>query len=96
MGVQVLAREPDARLLLCAPGNFSADLLASALCAAGIGADQMLRFVDPRWPAERVSWLHCDCMAECYCKQSVDVNEAMRVIATCVRMWLITIAWHRQ
>ena len=54
---QVLEREPEARLLLCAPGNFSADLLASALHAAGTPAAQLRRFVDPRWPPERVCCL---------------------------------------
>ena len=51
----MLKRQPQARLLLCAPGNFSADLLSSALLASGVGAGQQRRFVDPRWPPERVS-----------------------------------------
>lgn len=47
--VQVLRREPGARLLLCAPQNFSADLLASALSAKMPPSD-MVRLNDPRRP----------------------------------------------
>ena len=45
-----MKREPDARLLLCAPQGYSADLLASALGAAGITRDDTLRIADPRHP----------------------------------------------
>ena len=48
--VQVVKREPEARLLLCAPQGYSADLLASALGAAGVTRDDMLRIADPRHP----------------------------------------------
>jgi hypothetical protein len=48
--LQVLEAHPAARLLLCAPQNYSADLLCSALAAAGVGAGDMLRLNDPRRP----------------------------------------------
>lgn len=48
--VQVLKREADAKLLLCAPQGYSADLLASALGAAGVKPTEMMRLADPRHP----------------------------------------------
>ena len=41
---------PHARVLAAAPTNFSADLIASALAAAGVKAGEMLRLNDPRHP----------------------------------------------
>lgn len=46
---QVLKREPAAKLLLCAPQNYSADLLASAL-SAKVPVGDMIRLNDPRRP----------------------------------------------
>ena len=37
-------------MLLTAPANYSADLLASALAAAGVSTDELLRLNDPRRP----------------------------------------------
>lgn len=54
MREQVLAGTPDARLLLCAPQNYSADLLASALGAAGVPKQDLLRLNDPRRPPNQV------------------------------------------
>ena len=51
---QVLQRVPGARLLLCAPQNYSADLLASALSAAGVLPADLLRLNDPRRPPNQV------------------------------------------
>ena len=51
---QVLKQRRNARLLLCAPGNFSADLLADALAKAGLSGQQMLRMNDPRRPPPQV------------------------------------------
>ncbi|KAI7838701.1 hypothetical protein COHA_007499 [Chlorella ohadii] len=48
--LQLLQAYPHARLLLCAPLNYSADLLCSALAAAGLGSADMLRLNDPRRP----------------------------------------------
>ena len=48
--VQVLKKEGDAKLLLCAPQGYSADLLASALGAAGLKPTEMMRLADPRHP----------------------------------------------
>lgn len=48
--LQIFHRMPASRLLLCAPQNYSADLLVSALAAAGIQPKQMLRLNDPRRP----------------------------------------------
>ncbi|PRW57862.1 helicase MOV-10 [Chlorella sorokiniana] len=48
--LQLLQAYPHARLLLCAPLNYSADLLCSALAAAGLGSGDMLRLNDPRRP----------------------------------------------
>ena len=44
-----------ARLLLCAPQNYSADLLFKALAAAGITNRFMIRLNDPRIPPAQVS-----------------------------------------
>ena len=52
--LQILERHPEAKLLLCAPQNYSADLLASALCQAGVTAPEMLRLNDPRRPPNQV------------------------------------------
>lgn len=54
MHAQVLRADPKAKLLLCAPQNYSADLLASALAAAAITSSQMLRLNDPRRPPNQV------------------------------------------
>ena len=51
---QVLRADPAARLLLCAPQNYSADLLASALGAAGVPPRELLRLNDPRRPPNQV------------------------------------------
>ena len=44
-----------ARLLMCAPQNYSADLLFKALAAAGISNQFMVRLNDPRIPPAQVS-----------------------------------------
>jgi putative helicase MOV10L1 len=48
--LQLLSTYPEARLLLCAPQNYSADLLCSALATAGLLKTQVLRLNDPRRP----------------------------------------------
>ena len=48
--MQILGREDDAKLLLCAPQGYSADLLASALGTAGLKPTEMMRLADPRHP----------------------------------------------
>jgi hypothetical protein len=53
--LQLLAASPTARLLLCAPQSYSADLLCAALAAAGVSTTSMLRLNDPRRPASHVS-----------------------------------------
>ncbi len=53
----MLHAEPGARVLLAAPANFSADLLASALAAAGVPPADLLRLHDPRRPINQVA---CD------------------------------------
>ena len=52
--MQLMLRQPKARLLLCAPQNYSADLLASALRKAGVTDADMLRLNDPRLPPNQV------------------------------------------
>ena len=52
--LQVLQQE-GVRLLMCAPKNFSADLLCSALGQAGITKKAMLRLNDPRHPPPQVT-----------------------------------------
>ena len=52
--LQIMLRHPEAKLLLCAPQNYSADLLASALRKAGVTAADMLRLNDPRLPPNQV------------------------------------------
>ena len=54
--LQVLQQE-GVRLLMCAPKNFSADLLCSALGQAGITKQAMLRLNDPRHPPPQVTAL---------------------------------------
>ncbi|KAL4423314.1 hypothetical protein ABPG77_006109 [Micractinium sp. CCAP 211/92] len=49
--LQLLETYDHARLLLCAPQNYSADLLCSSLAAAGLGPEEVLRLNDPRRPA---------------------------------------------
>ena len=44
-----------ARLLMCAPQNYSADLLFKALAAAGISNEFMIRLNDPRIPPAQVN-----------------------------------------
>ena len=44
---------------MCAPQNYSADLLYRALAAAGITTDYMIRLVDPRIPPAQVIYLSC-------------------------------------
>lgn len=48
--MQILKKEGDAKLLLCAPQGYSADLLASALADAGLKPTEMMRIADPRHP----------------------------------------------
>lgn len=52
--LQVLKADSEAKLLLCAPQNYSADLLASALGAAAVDAGWMLRLNDSRRPPNQV------------------------------------------
>lgn len=52
---QVYSSVKGARLLMCAPQNYSADLLFKALAAAGITNDYMIRLNDPRVPPAQVS-----------------------------------------
>ncbi|DBA76409.1 TPA: hypothetical protein ACH3X1_010114 [Trebouxia sp. C0004] len=52
--LQVYSSMKGARLLMCAPQNFSADLLFKALSAAGITTDYMIRLNDPRVPPTQV------------------------------------------
>ncbi|EIE26144.1 P-loop containing nucleoside triphosphate hydrolase protein [Coccomyxa subellipsoidea C-169] len=69
--LQVLKREPAAKLLLCAPQNYSADLLASAL-SAKVPTSDMLRLNDPRRPPNQVK---ADVLP--YCKLSEPVGAFM-------------------
>lgn len=55
----MLEAEPGARVLLAAPANYSADLLASALAAAGISLDELLRLNDPRRPVNQARACFC-------------------------------------
>lgn len=48
--LQVLKKYPNARILCCAPKNFSADTMCSELAKRGISAQQMIRLNDPRRP----------------------------------------------
>lgn len=54
---QVYRTVKGARLLMCAPQNFSADLLFKALAAASISNQFMIRLNDPRIPPAQVSSL---------------------------------------
>lgn len=66
---QVLKRNPAAKLLLCAPQNYSADLLASAL-SAKVPPSDMLRLNDPRRPPNQVRLPHQHC-TQCKCIAAV-------------------------
>lgn len=50
LSLEIRAAYPESRLLCCAPQNYSADLLCSALATSGLGPDQLLRLNDPRRP----------------------------------------------
>lgn len=63
---QVLKREPAAKLLLCAPQNYSADLLASALCAK-VPTSDMLRLNDPRRPPNQARLPFLQMQMQCNC-----------------------------
>ena len=56
---------------MCAPQNFSADLLFKALSAAGITTEYMIRLNDPRVPPTQVSphvvAVHCILSLFCCC-----------------------------
>ncbi len=52
---QVYNKVKGARILMCAPQNYSADLLFKALAAAGVTNDYMIRLNDPRVPPAQVS-----------------------------------------
>ncbi|KAL3141854.1 hypothetical protein ABBQ32_004519 [Trebouxia sp. C0010 RCD-2024] len=52
--LQVYRTIEGARLLMCAPQNYSADLLFKALAAAGISNEFMIRLNDPRIPPAQV------------------------------------------
>lgn len=59
LALQLFHQDPDARLLICAPQNFSADLLCSRLAAAGITPTDMIRCNDPRLFTTRVRCPAC-------------------------------------
>ncbi len=72
---------------MCAPQNFSADLLFKALSAAGITTDYMIRLNDPRVPPTQVNphdvavhcvWLPSSCCALCL------ASVSLLCIAPCV------------
>eukprot|EP00877_Chromochloris_zofingiensis_P007320 jgi/Chrzof1/2841/Cz12g00230.t1 len=48
--LQIRQAYPSRRILCCAPLNFSADLICSALAAAGVPVADMCRLNDPRLP----------------------------------------------
>lgn len=54
----MLKREPAAKLLLCAPQNYSADLLASAL-SGKVPVGDMIRLNDPRRPPNQARHSTC-------------------------------------
>lgn len=54
LALQLLAQGPGNKLLLCAPQQYSADLLVAALSKAGIRPDEMVRLNDPRRPVYTV------------------------------------------
>ncbi|KAK9834613.1 hypothetical protein WJX74_005750 [Apatococcus lobatus] len=92
--LQLLKTEHHARLLLCAPQNYSADLLCSALAAArqGLGPNKeprMLRLNDPRLPPNQtkddvIKWSLLDESTRAYRlptpEELVNCNV---VVATC-------------
>ncbi|KAK9861577.1 hypothetical protein WJX84_004241 [Apatococcus fuscideae] len=89
--LQLLKTEPGARLLLCAPQSYSADLLCSALAAAkdGLGERKMLRFNDPRLPPNQtkddvIKWCLLDESTRAYTLPAPDeLAKCSVVVATC-------------
>ncbi|KAK9825126.1 hypothetical protein WJX81_000626 [Elliptochloris bilobata] len=87
--LQVLIAEPDAHVLLTAPANFSADLLASALAAAGVSKGELLRLNDPRRPINQAKEdvLTCSCIDGALGAFSLPPPERVAacraVVATC-------------
>eukprot|EP00891_Asterochloris_glomerata_P007086 jgi/Astpho2/7086/Aster-x1407 len=94
MGLQVLQQE-GVRLLMCAPKNFSADLLCSALGQAGITKKAMLRLNDPRHPPPQVKsdvlgYCNLDTELGCFQLPQPDVLAGYRVIiSTCAAAGLL-------
>eukprot|EP00892_Ulva_mutabilis_P007975 jgi/Ulvmu1/554/UM001_0562.1 len=50
-----LMRSDGNRILVSAPQNFTCDTFCERLLAAGVPQANILRVIDPRWPASRVS-----------------------------------------
>ena len=50
LAVEIRNAYPKSRLLCCAPQNYSADLLCSALATSGLGPEKLFRLNDPRRP----------------------------------------------
>ncbi|KAL2650062.1 hypothetical protein R1flu_018190 [Riccia fluitans] len=46
--LEVLAKDPSARLCVCAPSNYAADILCSGIAAGGVDRSVMWRMNDPR------------------------------------------------
>ncbi len=86
---QVYSSVKGARLLMCAPQNFSADLLFKALSAAGITTDYMIRLNDPRVPPTQVSHhvvaVHCVLPPFCCCALHL-VSVLLLYIAPCLHI----------
>ncbi len=87
---------------MCAPQNFSADLLFKALSAAGITTEYMIRLNDPRVPPTQVSphvvAVHCILSLFCCCalylasKLSLCSEYGFHIVAVLAFKLLLCIA----
>jgi hypothetical protein len=89
LALQLLHEYPSSRLLLCAPQNYSADLLCSALSAGGVNGGTMVRVCDgrraPYTAKEDVLPFCClDSKARVFLTPSnQQLKQARVVVATC-------------
>ncbi|KAG1666994.1 hypothetical protein FOA52_014306 [Chlamydomonas sp. UWO 241] len=83
------------RLLLCAPQNYSADLICSALAEAGVAPDAMARIQDPRRrPAETKADVTPYCLfdesSSCYrAPVAEDLANKQVIVTSCLSAGLL-------
>ncbi|WIA17691.1 hypothetical protein OEZ85_009208 [Tetradesmus obliquus] len=86
--LQYRIAHPNARLLCCAPANYSADLLCSALARAGVTGRELLRLNDPRRPlvqakSDTLAFCAVNAALDCFCLEAGLREAAIRPIVVC-------------